>query len=106
LKHLHSGLSYKRLEQGRFRVPGETPTQDLTAQVFQILRDGIELGRWHKGRYTCSMPLEDPLAALRPNELRTLPAAHQTAPAEYLQRIAALEAKNADLTRQGEWFKG
>jgi transposase len=38
-------LFAKRLERGRFRFPQEGATHELTAQVFQLLLDGIELGR-------------------------------------------------------------
>jgi transposase len=54
------------------------------------------------------MTLEDQAAALGPEEIGTLVGAHQAAQAEraqHLQRIAALEAQNADLTRQVAWFK-
>src|ERR1041385_6684524 len=34
-------LFAKRLERGRFRLPGEAPTQELSVQVFQLLLDGI-----------------------------------------------------------------
>jgi transposase len=37
-------LFAKRLERGRFRLPSEARTQELSAQVFQLLLDGIELG--------------------------------------------------------------
>jgi transposase len=37
-------LFAKRLERGRFRLPGAARTQELSAQVFQLLLDGIELG--------------------------------------------------------------
>lgn len=37
-------LFAKRLERGRFRLPGDARTQELSAQVFQLLLDGIELG--------------------------------------------------------------
>jgi len=37
-------LVAKRLEHGRFRLPGDTPTQELSTQVFQLLLDGIALG--------------------------------------------------------------
>jgi transposase len=37
-------LFAKRLECGRFRLPSEAQTQELSAQVFQLLLDGIELG--------------------------------------------------------------
>ena len=37
-------LFAKRLERGRFRLPGDAPTQELSTQVFQLLLDGIELG--------------------------------------------------------------
>jgi transposase len=38
-------LFAKRLERGRFRFPQEGSTHELTAQVFQLLLDGIERGR-------------------------------------------------------------
>jgi transposase len=41
-------LLAKRLEHGRFRLPGEARTQELGAQVFQLLLDGIALGYRHK----------------------------------------------------------
>lgn len=42
-------LFAKRLERGRFRFPHEGPKQELSAQVFQLLLDGIELGRRQRG---------------------------------------------------------
>jgi transposase len=42
-------LFAKRLERGRFRFPTAARTQELSVQVFQLLLDGIELGRRHKG---------------------------------------------------------
>jgi transposase len=42
-------LFAKRLERGRFRLPGEGPRQELDVQRLQLVLDGIELGRWHKG---------------------------------------------------------
>lgn len=41
-------LLAKRLEHGRFRLPGDARTQELGAQVFQLLLDGIALGHRHK----------------------------------------------------------
>jgi transposase len=41
-------LFAKRLERGRFRLPGDACTQELSAQVFQLLLDGIELGWRHR----------------------------------------------------------
>jgi transposase len=37
-------LFAQRLERGQFRLPGEARTQELSAQVFQLLLDGIVLG--------------------------------------------------------------
>ena len=37
-------LFAKRLERGQFRLPQEALKQELSAQVFQLLLDGIELG--------------------------------------------------------------
>lgn len=42
-------LFAKRLEQGRFRLPPDGPTHELSPQVFQLLLDGIELGRRRSG---------------------------------------------------------
>lgn len=42
-------LFAKRLERGRFRFPQDELKQELSAQVFQLLLDGIELGRRRKG---------------------------------------------------------
>ena len=42
-------LFAKRLERGRFRFPQDGPQQELSAQVFQLLLDGIELGRRRRG---------------------------------------------------------
>jgi transposase len=42
-------LFAKRLERGRFRFPQGGSTHELTAQVFQLLLDGIELGRRRRG---------------------------------------------------------
>jgi len=41
-------LFAKRLERGRFRLPTTARTQELSAQVFQLLLDGIELGWRHR----------------------------------------------------------
>jgi transposase len=41
-------LFAKRLERGRFRLPGEGPGQELDVQRLQLGLDGIELGRRHK----------------------------------------------------------
>ena len=38
-------LFAKRLERGQFRVPSGEPKQELSAHVFQLLLDGVELGR-------------------------------------------------------------
>ena len=38
-------LIAKRLEQGRFRLPGADVTQELSTQMFELLLDGIILGR-------------------------------------------------------------
>ena len=38
-------LIAKRLEQGRFHLPGNEVTQELNAQTFELLLDGIILGR-------------------------------------------------------------
>jgi transposase len=40
-------LFAKRLERGRFRLPGDGPRQELDAQRLQLVLDGIELGRRH-----------------------------------------------------------
>jgi len=37
-------LFAKRLERGRFRLPSAARKQELSAQVFQLLLDGIALG--------------------------------------------------------------
>lgn len=42
-------LFAKRLERGRFRLPGEGPRQELDGQRLQLVLDGIELGHRHKG---------------------------------------------------------
>src|SRR3989442_11755172 len=47
------------------------------------------------------MPLAAQAAALGPDEIRGLLAERQ----QHLQRLAALEAQNADLARQVAWFK-
>jgi len=41
-------LFAKRLEHGRFRLPQAVRKQELSAQVFQLLLDGIALGRRHR----------------------------------------------------------
>src|SRR5262245_49169381 len=41
-------LVAKRLERGRFRLPTEGRKQELSTQVFQLLLDGIALGRRHR----------------------------------------------------------
>jgi len=41
-------LFAKRLERGRFRFPATARKQELSTQVFQLLLDGIELGRRHR----------------------------------------------------------
>ena len=54
------------------------------------------------------MRLEDQAAAPSPAEVVALLGERQAAQAEraqHLQRIAALEAKAADLQRQVDWFK-
>ena len=40
-------LFAKRLERGKFRLPGDAPRQELDAQRLQLVLDGIELGRRH-----------------------------------------------------------
>src|SRR5262249_36855916 len=40
-------LFAKRLERGRFRLPGDEPRQELDGQRLQLVLDGIELGRRH-----------------------------------------------------------
>jgi transposase len=42
-------LFAKRLERGRFRLPGDGRCQELDAQRLQLILDGIELGRRHRG---------------------------------------------------------
>jgi transposase len=42
-------LFAKRLERGKFRLPGDGPRQELDAQRLQLVLDGIELGRRHQG---------------------------------------------------------
>jgi transposase len=42
-------LFAKRLERGRFRLPQDGERQELSAPVFQLLLDGIELGRRQRG---------------------------------------------------------
>lgn len=37
-------LFAKRLEHGRFRLPGEAAKQELSARAFELLLDGIMLG--------------------------------------------------------------
>jgi len=50
-KHLHSGLSYKRLERGRFQLPhvssDETVLQ-LESSELSMLVDGIDYSRVRK----------------------------------------------------------
>ena len=41
-------LFAKRLEQGRFRLPAAGRKQELNAQVFHLLLDGIALGQRYK----------------------------------------------------------
>jgi transposase len=41
-------LFAKRLERGRFGFPHGEPRQELSTQVFQLVLDGIELGRRQK----------------------------------------------------------
>jgi transposase len=41
-------LVAKRLEHGHFRLPTESRKQELSTQVFELLLDGIELGRRHR----------------------------------------------------------
>ena len=38
-------LFAKRLEQGRFALPGDGRKQELDARVFSLILDGIHLGR-------------------------------------------------------------
>lgn len=42
-------LFAKRLERGRFGFLQEQPRQELSAQVFQFVLDGIELGQRRRG---------------------------------------------------------
>ena len=45
-EHLHSGSSYKRLEQGTFKLPKLAPEQasvELKASELAMLLDGIDL---------------------------------------------------------------
>lgn len=45
-EHLHSGSSYKRLEQGTFKLPKVKPEQtsiELKASELAMLLDGIDL---------------------------------------------------------------
>jgi transposase len=42
-------LFAKRLERGRFHLPGEGRCQELDVQRLQLVLDGIELGRRHRG---------------------------------------------------------
>ena len=37
-------LFAKRLEQGRFTIPGSSSTQDLSEEAFRLILDGILLG--------------------------------------------------------------
>lgn len=41
-------LFAKRLERGKFQLPGEGPRHELDAQRLQLVLDGIALGRRHK----------------------------------------------------------
>ena len=41
------GLFAKRLEHGRFRFPQGEAKQELSVQMFHLLRDGIALGQRH-----------------------------------------------------------
>lgn len=38
-------LFAKRLEQGRFAIPGTSRTEELTEQTLRLILDGITLGR-------------------------------------------------------------
>ncbi|NJO06735.1 MAG: IS66 family insertion sequence element accessory protein TnpB [Chloroflexaceae bacterium] len=38
-------LFAKRLEHGRFTLPGDLATQELSEQMFRLLLDGIPLGK-------------------------------------------------------------
>ncbi len=38
-------LFAKRLERGRFTLPGTSSTQELSEQAFRLVLDGISLGR-------------------------------------------------------------
>lgn len=38
-------LFAKRLEHGRFSLPGEQPSQELSDQMFRLILDGIPLGK-------------------------------------------------------------
>ena len=37
-------LFAKRLERGRFALPGDAPTQELSVRAFELILDGIVLG--------------------------------------------------------------
>ena len=45
-EHLHSGSSYKRLEQGVFRLPqsiGDTPNPEVELTDLSLILEGIDL---------------------------------------------------------------
>jgi len=44
-------LFAKRLEQGRFTIPGAERRQELSEQALQLILDGITLGRRRQMRY-------------------------------------------------------
>jgi len=47
-KHLHSELSYKRLEQGKFKLPRPregTHTVELRASELAMILDGIDVSK-------------------------------------------------------------
>lgn len=43
-------LFAKRLERGRFFLPGDDRTRELTDQTFRLILDGIELGKGRRMR--------------------------------------------------------
>ena len=58
LKHVHSWLSYKRLEAGTFQFPfAETGRKEIAAWELGLLLEGIDLGKGQR-RKRYSLPAE------------------------------------------------
>jgi transposase len=87
-------LFAKRLEHGRLRFPQAQAKQELSVQGFQLLRDGIALGRRPSEGEPCPLTLAERAATLSQAESVAL-----------LQPNHARAQQTADLQRQVAWCK-